>query len=77
MSATDPTLPELRRFSIRLPRPLWIGLAAIVLVVVAVGLRVGVPIYRQQVALWEDCAEGWIDIRRHRWAQLASLQTRR
>src|SRR5258708_823101 len=52
MSDADPIAPE-PRFSIRLPRPLWIGLAAVVLVVVAVGLRTGVPIYRQQVALRE------------------------
>jgi hypothetical protein len=38
---------------IRLPRPLWIGLATVVLVVVAIGLRIGVPIYRQHVAIRE------------------------
>jgi hypothetical protein len=48
-----PTPPAPRRFSVRLPRPLWIGLAAAVLVVVAIGLRVGIPIYRQHIAIRE------------------------
>ncbi len=39
--------PKPRRFSIRLPRPLWIGLAAAVLVVGALGLGFGVRIWRQ------------------------------
>ena len=42
-----------RRFSIRLPRPLWIGVAAVVLVVVAIGLQFGLPIYKQQSAIRE------------------------
>jgi hypothetical protein len=46
-----PSVP--RRFSIRLPRPLWIGLTTAVLVVVAVGLGVVLPILRQQVAIRE------------------------
>src|SRR5262249_45735470 len=41
---------EFRRFSIRLPRPLWLGVAALVLIVAAFGISFGVPIYRQQVA---------------------------
>src|SRR5579864_1082896 len=53
MSATAPLIPDPRRFSIRLPRPLWIGLATVVLVVVAVTLRIGVPIYREQAAIRE------------------------
>jgi len=53
MAATDPVTQEPRRFSIRLPRPLWIGLATVVLVVVAVGRWFGVPIYRQQVVIGE------------------------
>jgi hypothetical protein len=53
MATTDPITPSLRRFSIRLPRWLWIGLAAVVPVVVGVGLRVGVPIYRQHLAIRE------------------------
>ena len=44
---------ELRRSSIRLPRPLWIGLAAVVLIVGGVGVRFGVPIWRQQAAIRE------------------------
>src|SRR5262245_39738563 len=65
MSDTDPVSSEPRCFSIRLPRPLWIGLAAIVLVVVAVGLRIGTPIYRQQVAIREiERLNGRVDLRR-------------
>ena len=47
MSAADPITPECRHFSIRLPRPLWIGVAAGVLTVAALGLRFEVPIYRK------------------------------
>ena len=53
MVATDPVTPEPRRFAISLPRPLWIGLATVVLIVVAVGLHFGVPIYRQHVVIRE------------------------
>jgi hypothetical protein len=31
MSASDPIIPEPCRFSIRVPRPLWIGVATVVL----------------------------------------------
>jgi len=51
MSATDPIAPGPSRFSIRLPRPLWIALVTAVLIVGAVSLRFGLPIYRQQLAL--------------------------
>src|SRR5262249_22199444 len=55
MSSTSdrPTLADPRRFSVPLPRALWIGIVAVVLVVVALGLQIGVPIYRQQVAIRE------------------------
>lgn len=43
----SPTVSESRRFPIR---PLWIGLAAFVLIVMAIGLQAGMPIYRQQSA---------------------------
>jgi hypothetical protein len=52
-SAPNATPPERRRFSVRMPRPLWIGLAMVVSVVLAVGLHFGVPIYRQQPAIRE------------------------
>src|SRR5262245_6476235 len=53
-SASDnPMRSEPRRFSIRLPRPLWIGLAAAMLILIAFGLRFGLPIYRQHAALQE------------------------
>jgi hypothetical protein len=35
MSTTDPIAPDPRRFSIRLPQPIWVGLATVVLMVVA------------------------------------------
>jgi hypothetical protein len=47
------TPAEPRRFSIRLPRPLWIGLAAAVFAVVATAIQVVVPVWRQQVAIRE------------------------
>jgi hypothetical protein len=54
----EPGLPEPspydpRRLTIRSPKPLWIGVAAGVVVVAAVGLRLGLPAWRQQVALDE------------------------
>jgi hypothetical protein len=53
MTDADPITPEPRRFWVRLPRPLWIGLTAIVLFFIGFGLRIGVPIYRQQEAIRE------------------------
>lgn len=53
MSATDPIAPEPRRISIRLPQPLWIGLAVVVLIGSAIGLQLGLPIYRRHVAIRE------------------------
>ncbi len=51
---------KFRGISVRLPRPLWIGLVTVVLVVVAGGLRIGVPIYQQQVAEQEvERLGGW------------------
>src|SRR5262245_32955480 len=44
---------ESRRVATRASRPLWIGLATILLVVLYGGLRIGIPIYRQQVAIRE------------------------
>ena len=51
MAATDLNTAQPCRFTVRLPRPLWIGLGTLVLVIVAVGLRFGAPIYRQQRAV--------------------------
>jgi Leucine-rich repeat (LRR) protein len=42
--------PEPRRMALSLPRPLWLGLAAVVMAVTVLVLQVGVPIYREQVA---------------------------
>jgi hypothetical protein len=44
---SDPPPPTPWCFKIRLPRPLWIGAAAVVLIVGAIGLQVGVPIFRR------------------------------
>jgi len=51
MATSDATSPELRRFSIGLPRPLWIGSAAAVLFSVGIALQIGLPIYRQEAAI--------------------------
>jgi len=62
MATSDPTIPDTGRFSIRLPRPLWIGLSAVVLVVVVVGLHVGVPVYRQHVAILDiERVSGYVE----------------
>ncbi len=53
-----------RHFSIPLPRLLWIGLATAVLVVVAVTMKFGLPIYRQQLAIREiERLGGLVDTR--------------
>jgi hypothetical protein len=54
MSTPAPITPVPRRLSIRMPRPLWIGLSAVGLVVVVLGLGIGVPIYRKHVAIREN-----------------------
>jgi hypothetical protein len=57
----DPTAAQERRLAICLPRPLWIGLAALVLVLVGGGLRIGVPIWQQQAAIREiERLGGWV-----------------
>jgi hypothetical protein len=53
VSSTDPRTSDPRRLAIRPPRPLWIALAAAVLILVACGLQFGMPIYRQQMAVRE------------------------
>jgi hypothetical protein len=40
-----------RRFAVSVPRPLWLGVAASVLLLAAVVLTILVPVYRQSVAL--------------------------
>ncbi|MFN0053948.1 MAG: hypothetical protein ACKV0T_17355 [Planctomycetales bacterium] len=44
---------ESLRFSIHLPRPLWIFLGTVAFVVMAIAVRIGLPIYRQRVAIRE------------------------
>jgi hypothetical protein len=53
MATSDTTTPDPRRFPIRPPRLLWIGLGTSVLVVVAIGLGATTPIYRQHLAIRE------------------------
>src|SRR6516165_6070854 len=53
MPATEPIIPDPRRLSLRLPRPLWIGVAAGALTVAAVGIQVGLPVWQQHVAICE------------------------
>jgi hypothetical protein len=50
-ASEKPTIAELHRFSIRLPRPLWIGVAAVILTVAASALGLGLPIYRRQASI--------------------------
>jgi hypothetical protein len=74
MSTTEPNPApaKSRCLSIRLPRPLWIGLATVVVVVVSLAMRVGLPIYREQVAaaeverlgglaFGEPCGPAWLE----------------
>jgi hypothetical protein len=69
MAATDPMTAERRRFSIRLPRPLWIGLALIGLLAVGVGPQLCNCIFdnkilmqrlrvdsSMEVEIWKDCS---------------------
>jgi len=42
---------EPRRFTVPLPRPLWIGLAALFLIAASLGLRFVLPIYQRQTAV--------------------------
>src|SRR5947209_5929419 len=48
MANTEPITPGSRRFSFRLPRPLWIGVATVVLVVGGVAVQFRVIQYRHQ-----------------------------
>jgi hypothetical protein len=50
-ASANATHPTSRRFTVRLPRPLWIGLVTLLLIVMSVGLRLGLPIYRQHAAV--------------------------
>src|SRR5262245_22282841 len=49
----NPTPPERRHFSIRLPRPLSLGLLTVLLIVGACGLRIGARAYRQRAIIRE------------------------
>ncbi len=49
--STAPVTPESRHFSIPSPRPLWIGVAGVVMIAVALGAGVGLPIWRQRTAV--------------------------
>jgi Leucine-rich repeat (LRR) protein len=62
--------PGINRFSVRLLRPLWIGLAAVVLIAAA-ALQFGIPIYRQQAVIREierlGGSWGWWDSEERFW----------
>jgi hypothetical protein len=51
MASPNPVRQESRRISICRPSPLWIAYVVVVVVAVAAGLRIGIPIYRQKAAL--------------------------
>ncbi|MFN0053430.1 MAG: hypothetical protein ACKV0T_14700 [Planctomycetales bacterium] len=51
MSAAPSRISTDSRFAV--PRPLWCVLATVMLIVVALALQFGVPIYRQQAAIRE------------------------
>jgi hypothetical protein len=51
MSESDPITSAPRRKPFPMPRPLWIGMATLVAFAGAAGLRFGLPIYRQRVAI--------------------------
>ncbi|MGE5194152.1 MAG: leucine-rich repeat domain-containing protein, partial [Deltaproteobacteria bacterium] len=53
MITANPSSPESRRFAITLPRPSWIAIATLVWIIVGVGLRTGLPVYRQHMAIRE------------------------
>src|SRR5260370_28791516 len=53
MSASDQITPKRGRFSISVPRPVRIFAAMVVLIVVAIALQFGLPVYRQQAAIRE------------------------
>src|SRR5262245_48181306 len=58
MATTEAIHGAPRRFSPRLPRPLWIALTATAMILVGICFRIGIPIYRQQVATQEILARG-------------------
>jgi hypothetical protein len=53
MTTTPHPYPPPSQFSIRLPRLRWIGLAAVILLGAAVGLSIGVPMYRRVAVIRE------------------------
>src|SRR5438046_575917 len=71
MSAPSNSTPaKVGRFSVPLPRPLWIGLATLALIVAALGWRVGWPIYKERAAIQRLDRLGHIvemDRRRANW----------
>jgi len=52
-AATNPLPVEPHHLGFRLPRPIGIGLVTLAIVVVGVGLRIGLPMYRQHLAIRE------------------------
>ena len=58
MPGTDPITPDSRRCSVSLPRPLWIAVTALILIVVAALLSALMPAYRHRAAIRELEAVG-------------------
>jgi hypothetical protein len=55
------TTPELRRYSIRIPHPIWLGLTAVALLILSMGLHIGLSIYRRESAIGEIARfGGWV-----------------
>src|SRR5262245_18297777 len=64
MSTAGANITNPSRFVVRLPPPRWIGVATLALIVVAVGLKIGVPVYRHRSAIQEmERAGGKVQIR--------------
>src|SRR5579862_8506264 len=57
-SVPTPAPSESRRLAIRLPQPLWLGLATLVVIIASLALQFGLPIYRQYVTIREVEALG-------------------
>src|SRR5579872_5121252 len=63
MPAANSVISE-RRFVIPLPRPLWIGVATVVLIAVAVAMKFGFSIYRRHLATEEiERLRGYVETR--------------
>src|SRR5262245_58764324 len=87
MPTATPNPPPVtrHRLAIRLPRPLWIGLATAALIVLNLLLRLTMPIYRRHVAIQEIEQTGgtvstefegpeWLRIRLRDWLDFEDMK---